>query len=316
MLLRHQILCAGLMIALASPTGKATAQSPASLILRLLIAAAGENEKPRGTRTEAQDRIAQGYTFNSLPRNAGTRFILASDETALSGVRSAPPSSLPVLFSSDPVARVPELLATVVQTQCNERLALLEYLGTQENRESYRITCGLGSGNESVVASAAPGPAGSYRGPTKIQDLDYVRVRLDHIEITLSGEVLVTLAFQNVTDDDRGFAVAFFDGNSTGIADFWKFFPRAEGALTDNAGNSFAVSNPGVDVFGRHNTDYLIVRSGAEASSTVAFSTRNLKLGSSFSLSLPIWLVTRIKGTTTQQRRTYTIRFTDIRPAL
>lgn len=309
------VLTASLTLAFAISVATAGAQSPAALVLRLLIAAASEGDVPRGTRTEAQDRRAQGYTFNSLPRNVGVRFILASDEAAFSDMPSASPS-LPVLFSSDPVARVPELFATVVQTQCTERLAMLEYLGTEENHESFRITCGLGSGIEAVVAAAEPGPAGSYRGAKKVQDFEYLRVRLDDIEVTLTGEVLITLVFQNTTDDDRGLAVAFFDPNSTGIADFWKFFPRADGALTDNAGNSFDVSSPGVQVFGRHNTDYLIVRPEAEASTTVSFRTRNVKLGSSFNLSMGIWLVTRVEGTTTQQRRAYTVRFRDIRPVL
>lgn len=310
------LLMGCLTVGLSLPIATANAQSPVSLVLRLLIAAAGETETPRGTRTETEDRQAQGYTFNSLPRRAGVRFVLASDQAALSDASSTDSSSLPILFSSDAVARVPELFATVVQTQCIERIAVLEYLGAEENHESFRITCGLRSGIGSVVAAAEPGPAGSYRGTKKVQQIDYLRVRLDNIEVTLSGEVLVTLAFQNTTEDDRGLAVAFFDRNSTGIADFWKFFPRADGALTDNSGNSFAVSSPGVEVFGRDANDYLIVRPGSEASATVAFSTRNVKLGSSFNLSLGIWLVTRTKGTTARQRLSHTIRFTDVKPAL
>jgi hypothetical protein len=298
-------------------TAQAAVQSPASLVIRLAVAAAaGGDEKPRGTRTEAEDRLAQGYTFNSMIRKAGVRFIIAADQTALANTRSASSSTVPILFISDPVARVPDLLAAMVRTQCDERLAVLEYLGTQEGHESYRITCGIGSGRDTVIATAAPGPAGTYAGTTKVQEIDYLRVRLDAIEVTLKGEVRVTLAFQNITDDDRGLAVAFFDQNSTGIADFWKFFPKADGALTDNAGNSFSIASPGLEVFGRTNADYVIVRPGTEASTTLAFNTRNMKLGSSLNLSLPIWLVTRIKGTTTQQRRTFTIRLTDIRPIL
>jgi len=79
--------------------------------------------------------------------------------------------------------------------------------------------------------------------------------------------------------------------------------------LTDNSVTR--ASQPGRGGFGRHNTDYLIVRRPGSVYDC-SFLTR-IEAGSSFNLSIGIWLVTRIDGTTTQRRRVDTIRFTDIR---
>jgi hypothetical protein len=294
----------------------ASAQTPISFVLRLLATAAMHGGSGAVPRDPEKSRLAQDFVFNSIPRAAGTRFVVVANEQqfASSGTSSILLSTgLAILFVADPFARIPDQIANEVNNKCSAGWATLQYLSDNEPYESFAVTCGSGgSPNNPTVVKRTPEQPGEYQGAPKVHRIQHLEASLEALEITNQGSIRAIVRLKNTSAGGVTVAVALKARHSDGIADFWKFFPQADGELSDNAGNSYTLLEAAGIGYARELSDWAFLRSGEERFATLTFGASG-RAGSSFALSFGIWLGFR-DGAHEQRPGMYRVRLSDIRP--
>ena len=166
---------------------------------------------------------------------------------------------------------------------------------------------------DSVVAGSDPrapeggSPTGDSRLPT--QEFRSLKVALMALEPLRDGNFRATLRFENI-DASAGLALAHRAENSDGIADFWKFFPRPIGLITDDRGNTYGLSSQSPLGFARDENDWLVMRPGETSTQTILFEKRSgAPPGSVFTISMDLRVVTAPKDVAR-----WSLVFTGIRP--
>jgi hypothetical protein len=296
----------------------AVAQSPASIVIRMLASAALHGAQDIPGRDPEKAQLAQRHVFNSIPKRSGARFVVVTDELRFANTgtkQSVSSAGTIILYVSDTYARVPDLIAKQVSI-CADGWATLQYLSDSEPRyESFEVVCGAGNdGNISKsVVSRTPETPGEYQGERKVQRIRHLEAYLEALDVNNDGTMIATVRLKNVGPGGVMLSVAFKAMHSDNIADFWKFNPILEGRLADNAGNSFPVVEASGLPFAKTLTDWAFIRAGEEREATITFSGAG-RPGSAFNLIFGIWLGYKEADGSQVAPSSYTIRLSDIRP--
>lgn len=158
-----------------------------------------------------------------------------------------------------------------------------------------------------------PERTGGYEGTSQFQTAGSLEARLVSFQALAGGNLVATLALRNTRPDKGAIAIAVKAEHSGGIADFWKFFPRATAHATDDEGNRYRCSEVSGLGFARQKSDWNILRGPEEMTATFTFyGSDAARSARSFSLTFELWHVEASWGE--GERRATTLTFHDIRP--
>lgn len=152
--------------------------------------------------------------------------------------------------------------------------------------------------------------AGDYEGSTRFERYRNLDVRLESLQHLKSGDVVAALRLRNAKPDSGPIAIALKAEGSGGIADYWKFFPRATASMTDSQGNEYGTSSVTGIGFAREESDWTFLRTADEVTVTLNFSGGSrFSQGGSFTIVIELWYVDR-----SGDGQPMTVTFRNVRP--
>lgn len=295
----------------------AEAQSPMVWILRLAATAARLNTLPSGSRSEIYKRLADDNNFESISRRSGQRFIIVVDEAKFQSVLSSVSFRLPVLFTNDAFAKIPDPFANEIVAKCPEAWAGIEIVTATSSEEVFKLACGLNFADTSgaPIISRTPSIPGEYEGGRKTYRVQPIEAAIEAIDISNQYDVRITLKITNVDAQGLNIAIAQNAQYSDGIADFWKFNPQSDAVLTDSAGNHYSVIEARGLPFAKTSDDFSLVKFGESTVMNLLFSGATQRPGASFNLEsgIRVWHYPNGANAPPQHAR-LVVRLTNIRP--
>jgi hypothetical protein len=326
---RHLFLIFLTLSALPLQVPTPTAKAQAQLLFRILVAAAlhSQHACPTGGRTKEIDDLAKCHVFNSIPRNSGQQFIVVTDDSkfkaAQTTVQTSHDDAPIILFSNDSVAAVPASITSAINEKCRtEGWAMLEYVRKDSDNELYDVFCGRvpdPKPKETSITVPRPAKSGAYEGEIKVQNIKYLQARLKTFEVLNQGEIRTVVALKNTVValkniGSNNLGLALFGRGCCSGPDVWKFFPQPTGSVTDNAGNKYEIlRSEGMQFAQTNNSMYWTVLGPNEETSITLFATHNNRVGTSFNLSVTIWLTYFLDGSS-QRTETFSVQMNDIKP--